>query len=79
MAKIVRKISKDSISWFCSVAVKIPVWDMSQKTSICRKMALLMQPRPKLWNSSRQCNAGVLIILQYLLAVRPYYTCEIAI
>ena len=78
-AKIVRKISNDSIAWFCSVALKIPVCDMSQKTSICRKMAPLTQPRPKLWNRNRKRNGALLIVLQHLLPLRPYLTYEMGI
>jgi hypothetical protein len=49
---------------------------MSQKTNICRKMALLTQPRPKLWNRNRKRNGALLIVLQKLLMLRPYHTYE---
>jgi hypothetical protein len=39
-------------------------------------MALLMQPRPKLWNRNRRRNGALLIILQHLLTLRPYFTYE---
>jgi hypothetical protein len=50
--------------WFCSVALKNPVCDISQKTSACRKMALLTQPRPKLWNRNLKRNGALNIVYQ---------------
>ena len=75
-AKNVRKISNDKIVWFCSVALKNPVLEMSQNTRICRKMALLTQPRPRLWNRNRKLDGALLIILQNLLTLNPYHTYE---
>ena len=49
---------------------------MSQNTSACKKMALLTQPRPKLWNINRKLKGVLIIILQKLLPLRPYHTYE---
>jgi len=49
---------------------------MSQNTSACRKMALLTQPRPKLWNMNRKLMGALIIVLQKLLTLRPYHTYE---
>jgi hypothetical protein len=62
--------------WFCSVALKNPVCDMSQNTSVCRKIELLMQPRPKLWNRNRRTEGGLNIVLRKKLTLRPYLTYE---
>ena len=55
---------------------KKPVCDMSQNTSACKKMALLMQPRPKLWNSILRRSGGLLILLQQLLMLGLIYNYE---
>jgi len=39
-------------------------------------MALLTQPRPKLWNRNRKRNGALLIFLQQLLTLRPYHSYE---
>jgi hypothetical protein len=39
-------------------------------------MALLMQPRPKLWNRNRKRNGALLIVLRKTLTLRPYHTYE---
>ena len=49
---------------------------MSQNTKACKKMALLMQPRPKLWNRNRKLEGALNIILQKKLTLRPYHTYE---
>ena len=49
---------------------------MSQNTSACRKIELLMQPRPKLWNRNRKLDGALNIVLQKKLTLRPYLTYE---
>jgi len=39
-------------------------------------MALLTQPRPKLWNRNRKRNGGLLIVLQKSLTLRLYHSYE---
>ena len=63
-AKIVKKISIDNINWFCSVALKKPVCDISQKTNACKKIALLTQPNPKVWNKNLRLDGGLNISIQ---------------
>ena len=58
------------------MALKIPVCDMSQNTSACRKIELLMQPRPKLWNRNRKLDGALNIVHQKKLTLRPYLTYE---
>jgi hypothetical protein len=42
-------------------------------------MALLMQPRPKLWNRNRRRSGILLIVLRKMLTLRPYLTYEMRI
>ena len=39
-------------------------------------MALLTQPRPKLWNRNRKLEGGLNIVAQEMLTVTPYLTYE---